>query len=273
MVASWAVRHTPDTRPAATVRDMAPWPAFVVAGVALGTLTGLFGVGGSSIATPLLAVLGVPPLLAVASPLPATIPSALAAAAPYVRRQEARPRAAGWTLVGGIPAAIVGALLSKAVGGPALLIASGVALMVVGLRVLRPIGERVRVAGAARRKDRPLLVGAAAGVGLLTGLLANGGGFLLVPMYLLLFGLDMREASGTSLLVIAVLAVPTLATHWWLGHIDWMVAAAFALGSVPASAVSGRAAHRITGRALRHGFGWFLIGSGAAFIVYRLLVS
>ena len=62
---------------------------------------------------------------------------------------------------------------------------------------------------------------ASAGVGLFTGLLANGGRFLLVPMYLLIFGLQMREAAGTSFLVIAALAVPTLATRWALGHVDW----------------------------------------------------
>jgi uncharacterized membrane protein YfcA len=252
---------------------MAPWPAFVVAGIALGTLTGLFGVGGSSIATPLLAVLGVPPLLAVASPLPATIPSALAAATPYLRRHEARPRAAGWTLLGGIPAAIVGSLLSRAVGGPALLIASGVALMVVGLRVLRPIEERVRVAGAARgRTARSWWVPPRASeCSPVSSRTAAGSSSFRCTCSCSDSTCGKRREPG--LLVIAALAVPTLATHWWLGHIDWVVAAAFALGSVPASAVSGRMAHRVTGRALRHGFGWFLIGSGAAFIVYRLLAS
>jgi uncharacterized membrane protein YfcA len=53
-----------------------------------------------------------------------------------------------------------------------------------------------------------------------TGLLANGGGFLIVPLYLLIFGLAMRQAVGTSLLVITVLAIPTLITHWALGHIN-----------------------------------------------------
>ena len=187
---------------------MAPWPVFVVAGVAIGALTGLFGVGGSSIATPLLAVLGVPGLLAVASPLPATIPAALGAAGPYIRNREARPRAAAWTLLGALPAAIAGALLSDAVGGPTLLIASGVVLVIVGQRVLQPIERSARRAGTVRRKNRLLLVAASAGVGLFTGLLANGGGFLLVPMYLLVFGLTMRESAGTSLLVIAILAVP-----------------------------------------------------------------
>ena len=66
-----------------------------------------------------------------------------------------------------------------------------------------------------------------------TGLLANGGGFLLVPVYLLVFGLRMRQAVGTSLVVIAVLAMPTLAVPWALGHINWPLAGEFALGLLP----------------------------------------
>ena len=172
---------------------MAPWPAFVLAGAAIGVLIGLFGVGGSSIATLVLSLLGVPPLLAVASPLVATIPGAAIGAVPYVQRKEARPRAATWTLVGALPAAIAGALLSEFVGGSVLLIASGLVLVVVGLRVVRPVKDSERREGTARRKHRPILVASSIGVGLFTGLLANGGGFLLVPMYLLIFGLEMHE--------------------------------------------------------------------------------
>ena len=249
---------------------MAPWPVFVLAGVLIGSLTGLFGVGGSSVATPLLSVLGVPGLLAVASPLPATIPSALAAVTPYVRRHEPRPRAAAWTCLGAIPGTVAGAFLSEVVGGPKLLVASGIVLVLVGQRVMRPIGEEMRREGGIRRHNRPLLVATAAGIGLATGLLANGGGFLLVPMYLLLFGLNMRQATSTSLLVITILAIPNLAVHWSLGHIDWVVAGAFALGAVPASAASGRLAHRVSGPRLRRFFGWFLMVCGVAFVTYRL---
>ncbi len=250
---------------------MAPLPVFVLAGAMIGLLTGVFGVGGSSVATPLLSLLGVPPLIAVATPLPATIPSAAVAAVPYARADEARPRAAAWTLLGSIPAAVVGALLSRSVGGPKLLIISGVVLVVIGQRVIRPIGPAMRARGTNRRRNRPILVLASAGIGLLAGMLANGGGFLLVPMYLLLFGLSMRQSAGTSLLVIAVMALPTLVTHWALGHIDWRVASAFALGAVPASAASGRFAHRLAGPRVRAAFGWFLTVSGAAFVLFRLL--
>jgi uncharacterized protein len=139
------------------------------------------------------------------------------------------------------------------------------------VRVLLPIEQAARDAGARRRENRPLLVASAAGVGVFMGLLANGGGFLLVPLYLLVFGLRMRQAVGTSLLVIAVLAIPTLATHWALGHIDWVLAGQFALGLLPGSALGGRLAQRVEGPALRGGFGWFLIVFGVGFTAYRLV--
>ncbi len=251
---------------------MAPWPAFVVVGAVLGSLSGLFGVGGSSLATPLLSVLGVPGLMAVASPLPATLPTAVTAAWPYLRQHNIRNRAALWSLLGAVPATVTGATLSHLVGGDPLLVASGVVLTVVGIRVLHPVSDSAQRAGETRRKNRALLVATSAGVGLFTGLLANGGGFLLVPMFLLLFGLTMPQASGTSLAVIAVLVIPTTATHWALGHIDWSVAAALTLGATPASMVTAAWAQRVDATTLRVAFGWFLILSGAAFTVYRLTI-
>jgi uncharacterized membrane protein YfcA len=231
---------------------------------------GLFGVGGSSVATPVLSLLGVPGLAAVASPLPGTIAAAVVAAVPHIRTGDARRGAAMWSLVGGVPGTITGAVLSRVVGGSALLVASGVVLVAVGVRVIRPIDDQARTAGTARRQNRSLLVAATAAVGLFTGLLANGGGFLLVPLYLLVFGLRMRQAVGTSLLVIAVLSVPTLATHWALGHIDWLVAGAFAPGLLGGAFIGGRLGGRIEGPRLRRAFGYFLVVFGCAFTVYRV---
>jgi hypothetical protein len=211
--------------------------------------------------------------MAVASPLPATIPSATAAAIPYIREREARPRAAAWTVLGGAPAAVLGAYLSKIVGGPTLLILSGIALIAVGARVIQGVDPEMRLRGGERRQRRFVLVAVAAGIGLLTGLLANGGGFLLVPAYMLLFGLRMRQAAGTSLLVVIVLAVPTLIVHWSLGHIDWTVAGAFALGAVPSAFFASRYAHLVEGPTIRRAFGWFLTLSGVGFIAYRLAVG
>jgi uncharacterized membrane protein YfcA len=248
---------------------MASWPFLVAAGLAVGLAMGLFGVGGSSVATPVLALLGVPALAAVASPLPAAIPAAAVDAVPYIRSGETRPRAAAWSVLGGIPGTIGGALLSRVAGGPALLIASGVVLVVAGARVLLPIEEETRQAGTRRRQNRPLLVAVAAAIGVFTGLLANGGGFLLVPAYLLVFGLRMRQAVGTSLVVIAVLAMPTLAVHWALGHVNWAVAGEFGAGLLPGGLAGSRLAHIVQGPVLRKAFGWFLVTFGVFFTIYR----
>lgn len=250
---------------------MPPVVAVAAGGVAVGLLFGLFGVGGSSFATPVLALLGVPPFFAVASALPATLPSALTGAAGYLRRGEMDWRVVGLSVAGGLPMTVAGALLSNVVGGHALLVASGVVLAIVGLRVLRPISEQTIARGARRRGNAWLVVGGAAAVGLFTGLLANGGGFLLVPLYLLALGLPMRTSSGTSLAVIAALTVPTLITHWALGHVDWPVAAAFAAGSIPAAYLGGLLAKRFRNDPLRVSFGWLIVVFAAYFLVTQIV--
>ena len=247
--------------------------AIAAAGVVIGGLFGLFGVGGSSFATPVLSLLGLSGFAAIASPLPATMPAALVGAREYARYREVDRNVALWSLVGGVPAAIVGALLSRMVGGPALLVASGIVLGIVGVRVLRPISSATVAAGATRRGQPAVIAAIAAGVGLFTGLLANGGGFLLVPAYLLLLGLSMRMASGTSLIVIAALTIPTLITHWALGHIDWPAATAFAIGSIPASYLMSRQAQRIHVEHLQRAFGVLLVVFSIWFVAYRLFIK
>ena len=71
-------------------------------------------------------------------------------------------------------------------------------------------------------------------VGFLAGLLANAGGFLLVPLYLAALKLPIKTALSCSLAVAAVLAIPGTLVHAALGHIDWTVTLVFGAASVPA---------------------------------------
>jgi uncharacterized membrane protein YfcA len=249
---------------------MPAWPEVTAAGLAIGILFGLFGVGGSSFATPVLGLMGVPGLIAVAAPIPAVIPAALAGMATYVRRGQVEWPVARWSIYGGVPGAVLGASLSGFVGGGGLLIASGVVLALVGARILLPLPE-APVAGRARRRPG-VVIPAAAVIGVFTGLLANGGGFLLVPLFVVVLGLTMPESAGTSLVVIAVLSVPTLITHWALGHIDWVVASAFAAGAIPGTAAGSRLAQHLPADAMRRGFGALLI-LFATYFVARQVVS
>jgi uncharacterized membrane protein YfcA len=234
-------------------------------------LFGLFGVGGSSVATPVLSLLGVPALVAVAAPLPAVIPSAVAGMVGYSRRSQVDWPVARWSVYGGVPGAVAGALASDPVGGGTLLVASGVVLAVVGMRLFFSTAEE-RLAGRARRRPA-VVVPAAVAIGVLTGLLANGGGFLLVPLFVLVLGLTMPESAGTSLVVIGVLSVPTLAVHWALGHIDWSVAAAFAAGSIPGTVAGSRLSGHIPAEALKRAFAVGLILFAVAFVVRQLAVG
>lgn len=247
---------------------MPPWPEVTAAGLIVGVLFGLFGVGGSSLATPALGLVGVPGLVAVAAPLPATIPAAIVGMVAYIRRRQVEWPVARWSIYGGAPATVIGALGSRYVGGRALLIASGVVLAAVGGRILLPLPADV---AAGRGRQTPgIVIPAAAGIGLFTGLLANGGGFLLVPLFVLILGLTMPESAGTSLVVIAVLSIPTLATHWALGHIDWAVAAAFAAGAIPGAAGGSRLAQHLPAEAMKRGFGILLIAFAVFFVVRQI---
>jgi Sulfite exporter TauE/SafE len=117
---------------------MQPDAVAVALGFAIGILSGLFGVGGSSIATPLLRVtLNTPSLIALASPLPGTFPTAVAGLAGYRKEGLVNRRAVVWSVVGGLPAVVVGALLTRWIPGHWLMILVAVAVAGVGVEMLR----------------------------------------------------------------------------------------------------------------------------------------
>src|SRR5580765_4950295 len=81
-------------------------------GIVIGFLGGLLGKGGSAIATPLLHAVGVPAIIAVAAPLPATIPSTMIASYAYSRERLVDWRVVRWSIGVGVPATVAGALLT-----------------------------------------------------------------------------------------------------------------------------------------------------------------
>ena len=240
--------------------------AILVVGIAAGALYGLFGAGGAAFATPVLALVGVPGAFAVAAPLPAMLPTAFTGARGHLKSGELDRRVAGLAVAGGVPGTLIGGFGSGLLDGRMLLLLSGVMLLVVGARVLLPDPAGHADRCADRRDNTALIVGLAFTVGLFTGLLATGGGFLLVPAFILLLGLSTRAAAGTSLVVAGVLSVPTLLVHWSLGHIDWRVALLFGLGSLPGTVVGLRLATRIDATVSRKAFGILLVVFSVAFL-------
>lgn len=232
-------------------------------GLFVGFAGGLFGKGGSAVATPLLQLAGIPAFFAVASPLPATIPGTLVASLAYLREDLYDRGVVAWTVALGIPATMLGAWCSKWVGGTALLLLSN--LMIAGL------GLSFLVRPTTRQRDpKPLTASArrwltwlvAAAVGFLAGLLANAGGFLLAPLYVRVLKMPLKTAFACSLVASAALAVPGTIVHVALGHISWRIVFIFALGSIPFSYLGAWIAVRMEARRLESIFGavLFLIG-------------
>src|SRR5262249_30481675 len=166
-------------------------------GAGVGFVSGAFGKGGAAVSTPLLHAIGVPAMVAVASPLPATIPSALLASRNYARQGHVDRRVLTIGIIVGVPLTAAGAYLTRWIPGERLVLAIDTILLLLAIRILfsahnesRSESEQASTARAA------LVIGGAAAV---SGLLGNSGGFLLAPLFISALRIPVRNALGTSL--------------------------------------------------------------------------
>ena len=230
---------------------------------------GLFGKGGSAIATPLLAAVGVPAIIAVAAPLPATIPSTLAASSVYWKARLIDWHVVRWSLGFGIPATAIGAAATHWIGGYALVTITDVILVVLGVRFLFGGGRNDAEVVDSPRHSPWLLAIVATAVGFISGMLANGGAFLLAPVFIAVLRLPVKAAFVSSLAVAAVLAVPGTIVHAALGHIDWVLNSVFAATSVPLSFLGARVALRTKSERLERIYGAAISLLGITFLIAR----
>jgi uncharacterized membrane protein YfcA len=243
----------------------------ILVGFASGVLAGLFGVGGGVVMTPGLSLLvNVPPVVAVETPLPVIFPTAAVGAATYWRAGELDVRAAVWIGGTGIVTAVAGAFAADAVGGQILLLVTACLLGWQSVAILRGRG-RTSTAVAERRIGAWALLTIGAAAGLLSGLLGIGGGLVIVPALAGVLGMPLKRALGTSLLCIVVMVIPGTIVHSLLGHIDWPVAFALMVGSIPGARVGAKVALGTRERTLRLLVGSFLgliaVGYGAQQVV------
>lgn len=238
---------------------------FVLVGLSLGLLGG----GGSILAVPILVyVAGQDPKTAIATSLIVVGATSAAAAIAHARSGRVRWRTGLLFGVAGMVGAYGGGRIGAFVPDTWLLIAFGVMMLATAVAMLR--GRR----GATPRHDgdvpvtRVLVDGVV--VGAVTGLVGAGGGFLVVPALVLLGGLPMEVAVGTSLVVIAMKSTAGLLGYLESVSIDWTLAAAVTAVAVVGSIVGGRFAGTIRPETLRRGFAWFVVAM-AVFVLGQQL--
>jgi uncharacterized membrane protein YfcA len=216
----------------------------LVLSAAIGLSLGLIGGGGSIITVPVLVyVLGVEAREAVAMSLAVVGVTSLVAAGLHARRGAIDVKTGLLFGGAGVAGAFFGSRLTYLVS-PATLLLSFAALMLVVATVMLVKRGSDR---EEQKHERSAVKGLAAGlaVGVLTGFLGVGGGFLVVPALVLFGGLAMREAVGTSLVVIAINCAAGLAGHLQHGGFDPTIAALVtglaAIGTLAGAALSHRA--------------------------------
>ena len=226
-------------------------------GVALGALGG----GGSILTVPILIyVAELEAKQAIATSLLVVGATSVAGAVAHARAGQIRWRTGLLFGVGGMVGAFGGGLLGGSIPGRVLLV--GFALMMLATSVAMLRGRRTE--HAHTRGDLAVLPALLEGVvvGLVTGLVGAGGGFLVVPALALFGGLPITAAVGTSLVVIAMKSFAGLAGYLTTVSIPWHLAigvtVAAILGSVLGSWLSGR----IPEARLRRVFGWFVLVTG-----------
>jgi uncharacterized membrane protein YfcA len=245
----------------------------LILAVAMGVALGLLGGGGSILAVPIFVyALGFGAKEAIAASLAVVGLTSLFGAAEHWREGNMRLHVA---LMFG-PVAAAGAYLGAHLAGflsDALQLSLFAVVMLVAAFFIFRNGESGKYGGKDRSDDptAPLLLRFAlpgVGVGILTGLVGVGGGFLIVPALVLLGGIPMEAAVGTSLLVIAMNSFAGFAGYLGEAEIPWGLLSLFAALAVAGSFAGARLVRLVPEGALKRSFAAFLVAM-ALFILYE----
>ncbi len=249
-----------------------------LAGVFVGVMSGLLGVGGGTIMVPIFRLaFGMSPLASTATSLFAIIPTSISGVVAHARAKTCVPKLGLALGAGGAVMSPLGVWLASV--SPGWLVIC-VAAIVIGFSAFKMFKKAVKCAPAPRAgaasahsaspkpvPDQPhlsrkqYLQGACIGLiaGLASGYVGVGGGFIMVPLMLAVLDIPMSLASGTSLIAIMILAIPGVIEQGLLGNIEYLAGIAIVVGSIPGALVGARLVRVVPERQLRFIFGGFLL--------------
>lgn len=237
----------------------------LAAGAVIGLALGALGGGGSVLAVPaLIYLLDFTPVGATTASLVIVALTSATALAAHARDGHVRWRTGLLFAAAGIGPAMLGGALAARV--PAAVLTAAFAV-VAGAAALRMLRFRPGAEGAVT--VRPVrAAGAGAGLGAVTGVLGVGGGFLAVPALVNVLGMRMRNAVGTSLLVITVNSLAALAARaGTVDGLDWSVVGPFVGAAILGAWDGKRLAGKVSGRTLQRIFALMLLAVGAFMLI------
>ncbi|MGH3718163.1 MAG: sulfite exporter TauE/SafE family protein [Pseudonocardiaceae bacterium] len=252
-----------------------------VAGLVVGFLVGLIGMGGGAVLTPLLVLLfRVSPLAAISSDLVTSLVMMPVGAVVHLRHGSVNWRLVRWLAVGSVPAAVAGAVLIGSIGhAPGvqedLRMAIGVALCAsVGMTLFRQVLDRRRSHQGEHDNDGPLVVHplrtVAIGVvgGFAVGMTSVGGGSLIIALLLIAYPRKLRAVTLAGTGIVQAIPLLTAATigHLLYGDVHLAVVTSLLLGALPGVYLGARLSTRGPAAVIRPLIVAVLLASGLALL-------
>lgn len=154
--------------------------------------------------------------------------------------------------------------------GLLLLLIFAVLMVVASFSMIRKSKSEVAAESAKQKFNYPLILAEGAIVGVLTGLVGAGGGFLIIPALVLLSKLPMKQAIGTSLVIIAAKSLIGFITEAGHPDTDWKLLLTVTAFAIVGIFIGSAAAKHIDGNKLKPAFGWFVLAMGIYIIVKEL---
>ena len=228
-----------------------------------GLSLGLLGSGGSILTVPVLTYLvGQDEKIAIAGSLAIVGTISLVTGIPYARAQLVDFRSVTFFGLPGMAGAFLGAILSSFVPGVVQLGVFALLMMAAAVFMFRSVPMKPEVEACDPTVFRLGVQGLS--VGVVTGFVGVGGGFMIVPALVLLGGLSMRRAIGTSLFIISLNSLTGFLKHLDILHalgeqLDWRVIGVFSVLGVVGGFVGKAVSVRIPQHRIRRGFAVFLV--------------
>ncbi len=240
--------------------------------VCIGLSLGLIGGGGSILAVPILVyVMGVNSKAAIAMSLVIVGTVSIIGAIPHGRQGNVNWK----TAIIFTPAAMVGAYLGARITAlPFIsdtfqLVCFGIIMALASILMIRKGGKKKDVKPVEKNIPQWLAIPSEGlAVGILTGFVGVGGGFLIIPALVLLGGIPMKEAIGTSLLIIAAKSATGFLGYIDRVAIDWNSIISFTIAASAGTVLGAYLTKYIDAKQLQKGFGYFVLAV-AVFVLIR----
>ena len=233
----------------------------------VGLALGLLGGGGSILAVPVLTYgAGLPAKEAIATSLLIVGTTAVFALVPHARKGNVEWRTGAVFAVTAMSGAFLGGLAAALFEGTTLLLIFAGMMVVTDLAMFAD--RREIKSDDGKPLSLPLVVAEGLAVGAMTGLVGAGGGFLVVPALVLLGGMSMHKAVGTSLMVISLKSLAAFAGHTAHVNIDYELALMVTAAAVSGSFIGVALSQLVPAGSLRKVFGGFVIVM-AGYVVFR----